>query len=432
MQGRGWIYIALLFAIISARLFKETRLGRLAQAAREDDLAARAVGIDPAVQQMISLLLSVTLVSMGASLRVFELGSINPRLFFFKFTLLTLTMLIVGGRNSVTGAIVGVVVITAGSEFTRYLAGPSVDVAALDWILRSGLTDIFLGASMLGFMIFKPAGLLGDWELDKWLKKFLPKKTTTGRSKPGLGNDQEFEHQSLNVEGVVVDFGGFRALDRAEIRAGTDEVVGLIGPNGAGKTTLLNVITGVVDCSEGDLKINGKSLEGLQPHMIARAGLVRTFQNLRLFHLLSVRENIEVARLASPDANKRLGTAAIEELIQLTGLDELRNRRAGELDYGNARRLELARAAAANPSFLLLDEPTSGMSDHESEAMIHQVRSVASLIGAGVVVIDHDLNFITGICDRVYVLDQGRLISTGSPEEISLDEKVRAAYLGSS
>tara|TARA_B100000482_G_scaffold169255_1_gene135035 strand:- start:389 stop:2227 length:1839 start_codon:yes stop_codon:yes gene_type:complete len=432
LQGRGWIYIALLFAIISARLFKETRLGRLAQAAREDDLAARAVGIDPAVQQMISLLLSVTLVSMGASLRVFELGSINPRLFFFKFTLLTLTMLIVGGRNSVTGAIVGVVVITAGSEFTRYLAGPSVDVAALDWILRSGLTDIFLGASMLGFMIFKPAGLLGDWELDKWLKKFLPKKTTTGRSKPGLGNDQEFEHQSLNVEGVVVDFGGFRALDRAEIRAGTDEVVGLIGPNGAGKTTLLNVITGVVDCSEGDLKINGKSLEGLQPHMIARAGLVRTFQNLRLFHLLSVRENIEVARLASPDANKRLGTAAIEELIQLTGLDELRNRRAGELDYGNARRLELARAAAANPSFLLLDEPTSGMSDHESEAMVHQVRSVASLIGAGVVVIDHDLNFITGICDRVYVLDQGRLISTGSPEEISCDEKVRVAYLGSS
>ena len=134
LQGRGWIYVALLFAIISARLFKETRLGRLAQAAREDDLAARAVGIDPAVQQMISLLLSVTLVSMGASLRVFELGSINPRLFFFKFTLLTLTMLIVGGRNSVTGAIVGVVVITAGSEFTRYLAGPSVDVAALDWI----------------------------------------------------------------------------------------------------------------------------------------------------------------------------------------------------------------------------------------------------------------------------------------------------------
>ena len=230
----------------------------------------------------------------------------------------------------------------------------------------------------------------------------------------------------------MVDFGGFRALDRAEIRAGTDEVVGLIGPNGAGKTTLLNVITGVVDCSEGDLKINGKSIEGLQPHMIARAGLVRTFQNLRLFHLLSVRENIEVARLASPDANNRLETVAIEELLHITGLDELRNRRAGELDYGNARRLELARAAAANPVFLLLDEPTSGMSDHESEAMIHQVRSVASLIGAGVVVIDHDLNFITGICDRVYVLDQGRLISTGSPEEISLDEKVRAAYLGSS
>ncbi len=432
LQGRGWIYIALLLAMITARLFKETRLGRLAQAAREDDLAARAVGIDPAVQQMVSLLLSVTIVSIGSSLRVFELGSINPRLFFFKFTLLTLTMLIVGGRNSVTGAIVGVVIITAGSEFTRYLAGPSVDMAALDWILRSGLTDIFLGASMLGFMIFKPAGLLGDWELDNWLKKFIPKKETEEREQSRVGKDQIRDLQSLKVEGVVVDFGGFRALDKAEIRATTDEVVGLIGPNGAGKTTLLNVITGVVESNEGALTVNGKSIEGLQPHMIARAGLVRTFQNLRLFHLLSVRENIEVARLASPDAKTRLGTDTIEQLLHLTGLNDLSNRRARELDYGNARRLELARAAAANPLFLLLDEPTSGMSDHESEAMIHQVRSVASLIGAGVVVIDHDLNFITGICDRVYVLDQGRLISTGSPEEISRDEKVRVAYLGGS
>jgi len=120
----------------------------------------------------------------------------------------------------------------------------------------------------------------------------------------------------------------------------------------------------------------------------------------------------------------------VDTLVAQAGLWEHRDRRAAELDYGNARRLELARAAAAGPDFLLLDEPTSGMSDHESINMIDQVRSMAKLIGAGVVVIDHDLNFITGICDRVYVLDQGRVIAVGTPAEISVNPAVQAAYLG--
>ena len=425
LQGKLPIYLILIGAIALARLFKETRAGRLAQAAREDDLAARVMGIDPAVQQMIALLLSVAVVSAGSALRVFELGSINPRLFFFDYTLLTLTMLIVGGRNSVAGTLVGVLIITAGSELTRNLSG--MDVPGMNWLLRDGLTDIFLGGAMLGFMILRPAGLLGDWEVDHWLYRRLrraesppaPLPVTTARST-----------SVLRAAKVTVHFGGYQALDNAGLEATAGEVVGLIGPNGAGKTTLLNVITGLVRSDSGRIELDDAVLTGLSPYGIARSGLARTFQNFRLFSALSVRENIGVVHLMATRFRQSRSLPPVDTLVTQAGLWEHRDRRAAELDYGSARRLELARAAAAGPDFLLLDEPTSGMSDHESINMIDQVRSMAKLIGAGVVVIDHDLNFITGICDRVYVLDQGRVIAVGTPAEISVNPAVQAAYLG--
>ena len=425
LQGKLPIYLILIGAIALARLFKETRAGRLAQAAREDDLAARVMGIDPAVQQMIALLLSVAVVSAGSALRVFELGSINPRLFFFDYTLLTLTMLIVGGRNSVAGTLVGVLIITAGSELTRNLSG--MDVPGMNWLLRDGLTDIFLGGAMLGFMILRPAGLLGDWEVDHWLYRRLrraesppaPSPVTTARST-----------SVLQAAKVTVHFGGYQALDNASLEATAGEVVGLIGPNGAGKTTLLNVITGLVRSDSGRIELDDAVLTGLSPYGIARSGLARTFQNFRLFSALSVRENIGVVHLMATRFRQSRSLPPVDTLVTQAGLWEHRDRRAAELDYGSARRLELARAAAAGPDFLLLDEPTSGMSDHESINMIDQVRSMAKLIGAGVVVIDHDLNFITGICDRVYVLDQGRVIAVGTPAEISVNPAVQAAYLG--
>ena len=208
--------------------------------------------------------------------------------------------------------------------------------------------------------------------------------------------------------------------------------MGLIGPNGAGKTTLLNVVTGLVVPSSGSVEMGSQVLDDTPAHEVARAGVVRTFQNLRLFGGLTVRENLEASRLIAQRHRAGRPQPPVAALVVQAGLWELRDRRASQLDYGNARRLELARAAAAAPDFLLLDEPTSGMGDAESVAMIEQVRSMASMVGAGVVVIDHDLNFITGICDRIYVLDQGLLIAAGTPEEVSTDPVVQAAYLGAS
>ena len=229
-----------------------------------------------------------------------------------------------------------------------------------------------------------------------------------------------------------MDFGGFRALDGVTIEASPAEIVGLIGPNGAGKTTLLNVVTGLVVPSSGSVEIGSQVLDDTPAYEVARAGVVRTFQNLRLFGGLTVRENLEASRLIAQRHRADRPQPPVVALVAQAGLWELRDRRASQLDYGNARRLELARAAAAAPDFLFLDEPTSGMGDAESVAMIEQVRAMASMVGAGVVVIDHDLNFITGICDRIYVLDQGLLIAAGTPEEVSTDPVVQAAYLGAS
>ena len=438
LDGRGWVYLALIGAIVVARLFKSSRVGRLAQAAREDDLAARAMGINPARGQMIALVLSVAVVSVAASLRVFQLGTVAPSTFFFDYTLLTLVMLTVGGRNSIAGSVLGATLITVVNETTRHLADAEIDGGPMDFldiVLRPGLTDIVLGGSMLGFMIFRARGLIEDWEVDHWVRRrFGRTEAAPDRPKPAPAP----EPAKLGAADVTVDFGGFRALERAGLEASNLEVVGLIGPNGAGKTTLLNVVTGLVDPAEGSVTLTELSprgaetcpILGAEPFEIARAGLARTFQNLRLFPALTVRENVSIAALVASRYRPGGDRPSAEQLLVHAGLWELRDRRARELDYGNARRLELVRAAALSPVYILLDEPTSGMSNVESVAMIDEVRALAAAVGAGVVVIDHDLAFITGVCDRIYCLDQGRVIAVGTPAEIHADPHVQAAYLG--
>jgi branched-chain amino acid transport system permease protein len=436
LNGRVAIYVALLLAIVVARLYAQSRGGRLAVAAREDDLAARAMGVNPLVQQMVALLISVAIVSVGASLRVYEKGSILPGDFFFNLTLVTLVMLIVGGRRSVSGALLGVVVITAGRELARRLGqdgfevfGVGLDGAPLDWIFRENLKTVFLGVSMLGFMIWRPSGLLDDWELDEWLHAKFRRSRESPPASPQVVEPDD--SASLVASGVDVAFGGFQALTGVGIEAARSEVVGIIGPNGAGKTTLLNVITGLVESDSGRISLGDTDLTTAPSFKIARSGLVRTFQNLRLFPSLTVRENVEVSYLVAASHRRHRSPCDVDGLIAAAGLWAHRDRRARELDYGTSRRLELARAAAAAPAFLLLDEPTSGMSDSESLQMIEQVRQMAGLVGAGVVVIDHDLNFIIGICDRIYCLDCGQVIAHGTPEEIQADPVVQAAYIGS-
>ena len=468
MSGRAYAYGSFGLALVVAYLHRSSRSGRLARAVREDDLAARTLGINPAGHQLLALLLSVGLVSLGACLRVWLTGTVSPERFFIDYTLLTLTMLVVGGRSSVTGAVTGSVIVTALIEFTRTVSGPDIDPGPFDFVIRPGLTDISLGLAMVGFMILRPNGLLADREVTDLpivqrllrLGRFARGERADPATASGIGAfDDSDDPQSpattldrvaetagvagdgaagsgvagsgdrLEVTDISVEFDGQEVLSRASLVVDKGRISGLIGSNGAGKTTLLNVLSGIVPATSGHSSLSGRPLDGLPSHKRARAGVGRTFQNLRLFGGLTVRENVEVVALAH-GASRSMARQAATEMIRLNQVDDVALRRASNLDYGTSKRLELARAAVFQPLFLLLDEPTSGFTEPESRMIVQQIRDIASRIGCGVLVIDHDLAFVTAICDDVYCLDQGSVIAHGSTEEIRSNPLVRAAYTG--
>ncbi len=362
--------------------------------------------------------MSIAVVGVAGALRVQSIGSTNPKQYTLDIGVLLLAMLVVGGMRTVTGAFVGTVLVTAGNEVARQI-GDRHEIARLP--------QLFISVVLLGVMLLRPGGLLGDRDVAAWLRRRWP-----DRARPTVAATSDGRADELVADGIVVRFGGFVALDGAGVSVGPGEVVGLIGPNGAGKTTLFNVITGLVVEDAGTVRLGDRDLSHDAPYRIARAGLARTFQNLRLFPTLTVRENVALAALSAQRYRRHEAAVDAATLLERAGLAGVAERPAATLDYGSQRRLELARAAALAPAFLLLDEPTSGMSDAESTAMVDHVRATAELVGAGVLVIDHDLAFITRISDRVLVLANGRPLAAGSPAEIRADPAVAEAYLGAS
>ena len=249
----------------------------------------------------------------------------------------------------------------------------------------------------------------------------------------------------LEVRDLTVDFGGLRALDAVSIHVDDGRTVGLIGPNGAGKTTLFDSVLGVITPSSGRIALFGNDVTTWPMHRRARLGLGRTFQRLELFGSLTVLENLIVAiesvegvgslanellrRPASIDVRKRAEGRA-DELLELVGLTEHRTRRAADLAMGHARLLELGRALATQPRLLMLDEPSSGLNDEESAQLAELLHDVRTTHDLSVLVVEHDMEFVLGLSDHVYVLDFGRLIAQGTPAQVQRDPVVRAAYLG--
>jgi ABC-type branched-subunit amino acid transport system ATPase component len=237
------------------------------------------------------------------------------------------------------------------------------------------------------------------------------------------------DESALVVERVAVRYGGVLALDDVSLKVAPGTVVGLIGPNGAGKTTLINAVTGVVRPSHGTIALGDMRLDRLAQYRVARAGIARTYQNIRLFAALSVADNVRAGAirrrqgLADPDVRALLEGAALRE-------SDL-HRRAGSLSYGEQRRLEIARALAARPSILLLDEPAAGMNPAETAELRTVIRAVAGS-GAGVLLVEHDMSLVAGACDAVVVLNFGEVIAAGTPAAIARDPAVIEAYLGTS
>ena len=234
---------------------------------------------------------------------------------------------------------------------------------------------------------------------------------------------------ALRASSVSRSFEGVQALRDVTLELHRHEVVGLIGPNGAGKSTLVNVLSGFDRPTSGSVEVGGRDVTGWSSHRRARSGLARTFQHSRSFRGLSVRENVEVAALGA-GAGAREAKRRADELLGLLGLEDAADAPAGTLAHGDERRLGVARALASEPQFVLLDEPAAGLPEAEVPDFAAVVRSVRDEHEAGVLLIDHNMALVMGVCDRLHVLDQGRTLAEGTPAEIRGNLDVAAAYLG--
>lgn len=235
----------------------------------------------------------------------------------------------------------------------------------------------------------------------------------------------------LETKDVTKDFAGLRAVDDLSLTLDAGEIVGLIGPNGSGKSTSINVITGLLKPSGGRIQVDGVDVTAKAPHHIAAAGLARTFQTIKLFTELTVLENVEVGAV-SAGMNRRDARQRAKLILDELGIGPLGHLEAGTLPYGDERRVEIARALARDPRYLLLDEPAAGLNERESDTLLATLALIPEKYGCGILIVDHDMRLIMRLCQRLHVLNYGKTIAVGNPQDVRSNPAVIEAYLGSS
>ncbi len=448
-----WFLLGL--TMIALLRLQKSRQGRAWNYIREDEIAAGAMGVDVKSANRLAFVLGAGLAGVAGNLYAAKFQVIAPSGFTFLESTLLFCIVLLGGLGSIPGTIVGAAAVVVFPEIFR-------DAAQYRMLL--------FGAALAAMMIFKPAGLLprrrsglGLAGLGIKLSPELFERLERGEKPHGLdrlerdhreaeatiaraevaGREPSADPELLRVEGVSLRFGGLAALADVSLGVKAGSITALIGPNGAGKTSLFNVISGIYKPSEGRVVFAGKDITGKKTHAIVRAGIARTFQNIRLFPSLSCLENVmcgphvhasmgiwpAIFRLpAQHREEERILEIAAWRLKQV-GLWDSRDELAKNLPYGKQRLLEIARALATSPELLVLDEPSSGLNDRESAELMDLLRGIRSE-GVTLLLIEHDMNVVMGISDEVVVLAEGELIATGSPATIYDHPAVVAAYLG--
>lgn len=381
--------------------------------AREDEIAAASVGLDVGRLRLVAFLLAAGYAGAAGALQVQGLGVVSPEVLQFGAMVTCLTLVVVGGKLRIAGAVLGAILVVHLPEWFRILD-------------RHYL--VAYGAALLLMIIAAPDGIVGRLEaLRAWLLPEPPAPLPAPRPLPPA--PRPADGAVLAAEGITKRFGGVLALEDVSFQVAAGEILGLIGANGSGKTTLLNVISGIDRPDSGRLVLVGSEATPIAPHHRARAGIGRGFQTPRLVAGLNLLDNVAAARIGMGAADLASARGEALTLLQRLQLDDAASLFPAALPPGLLRRAEIARALALQPRLLLLDEPAAGLAAAEQADLAQQLRAVAA-DGVALIVVEHNLPFLTGLADRLICLDAGRVIAEGPPEAVRADPKVRAVYLG--
>ena len=440
------IWFFAIIVIIGSFRIKKSRFGRGWEAIREDELAAEVMGVNTTRMKLMAFAGGSFIAGASGTLFASFQDSVFPNNFDFPQLVVVYCMVILGGLGNIVGVILGAILLSILPEFLREYGAYRM--------MSYGLILIVL-------MALRPKGILGEIEFltkekrrqDKDETGLLRASTDLYYSEGDLFEQNEkprytrSDRPILELEKIIMNFGGLMAVNNLSFRLREKEILSIIGPNGSGKTTVFNLISGIYPPSFGSIFFEGTDITGLKPHLVAKAGIARTFQNLRLFSNMSVLDNAKVGQFCRTKSGplsilfhlplhkeEETETEKIaEEILSLFGarLTGYRfNQNAMFLSFANRRRLEIARAMSINAKLLMLDEPSAGMNPQETIEMTNFIKELRDKHGYTILVIEHKLNVVKTISDRVMVLDYGSKIAEGSYDEVANQKQVIEAYLG--
>jgi ABC-type branched-subunit amino acid transport system ATPase component/ABC-type branched-subunit amino acid transport system permease subunit len=426
--------VTLVLVAVGVAALRRSTLGSAMLAVRANERSAAAAGVNVVRVKVLSFALASFIAGLGGSLLAYRRGVVT----FDSFTA-------IGGLSLLSTAYLAGITSVWGGLNAGILASSGITFIALDrWVDLGEWFHVISGVLLIVTLITNPEGIAaaGHELADRWARWKAGRRVgeaeraaVAAAERPPIrvvepvavasDGDAAAVGPALGVDHLTVRYGGVVAVNDVSLRVEAGQIVGLIGPNGAGKTSVIDAVTGFA-AAAGCVELSGRRIDTLAPHARVRAGVARTFQSLELYDDLSVEENVSVAALGGRQADRR---AAVARALESVGIAALRDRPAGELSQGERQLVSIARACVAEPAVLLLDEPAAGLDTDEGTLLGERVRAICST-GTAMLLVDHDVNLVLSVCDRVYVLDFGAVIAEGPPGAIRADRAVADAYLG--